>query len=57
MNKLRSLVLLVCLVVITVAGIALVSTSDAQAKPCCLVLVCDASGACYHKCVRCPTFP
>jgi|KBSSwiStaDraftv2_1062776.scaffolds.fasta_scaffold466770_2 hypothetical protein len=57
LRALRSLVLLACLVAAGLAAVTLVSTSVAQARPCCWVYVCDASGACYHKCVACPSFP
>ena len=55
-HTLRSFLLLLCLAVMVAAGIALSSSTEAQAKPCCWVYVCGDSG-CYHKCVTCPRLP
>jgi hypothetical protein len=56
LRAVRSFVLLSCLAVDGAAAVALTSTTEVQARPCCWVMVCDASG-CYHKCVTCPKFP
>jgi hypothetical protein len=57
MRLIKSAVLACCAGALVAAGLALVSSSPAQARPCCWVMVCDESGACYHKCVTCPKFP
>ena len=59
MNRIRagrSLVLLFCSLAMVAATLALTSATDAQARPCCWVTVCDDVG-CYHRCVVCPKFP
>lgn len=56
LRAIRAVVILCCASALLAAGLALGSATEAQAKPCCWVMVCDAN-ACYHKCVVCPTFP
>lgn len=53
---LRALVTLTLLAPILIGGIALVSTTSVEARPCCKVMVCSQTSpyACWEKCVTCP---
>ena len=55
--RIRGLMLLIAVVFTVLAGFATLATPPVEAARCCWVMVCDASGACYHKCVTCPKLP
>ncbi|HKQ60385.1 MAG TPA: hypothetical protein VJS92_03810 [Candidatus Polarisedimenticolaceae bacterium] len=56
MRRVKGWLLLSGLFAIVGAGLLVLTAPQTEARPCCWVMVCSASG-CHEECRTCPKFP